>query len=51
MFNNNNSARENSFMGDSNNTIGNIHQDKTMNSTSPNFVGHISSHPLSYIAS
>ena len=36
MFNNNNSARENSFMGDSNNTIGNIHQDKTINSTSPN---------------
>ena len=29
-------ARENSFMGDSNNTIGNIHQDKTINSTSPN---------------
>jgi hypothetical protein len=36
MFNNNRGARENSFMGDNNNTIGNIHQDKMMNSTSPN---------------
>jgi hypothetical protein len=36
MFNNNSSARENSFMGDNNNTIVISHPDKTMNSTSPN---------------
>jgi hypothetical protein len=48
MFNNNNNAHENSFMGKTNKTIVTSHQDKMMNSTSPNFSDI--DHPIHCIA-